>query len=88
MKLSARDQMIAAGILIGIVAVAFIVLLVVPQFGSLSRLDSDMSKAEPTSRRRTSCSPRARRRSRRPPRRRRGSRGSTTRSRTPPRWPR
>lgn len=45
-KLSARDQMIVAGVLIGIVAVAFIVLLIVPQFGKLSQLDADMAKAE------------------------------------------
>lgn len=45
-KLSARDQMIVAGVLIGIVAVLFVVFLILPQFGKLSQLDTDMAKAQ------------------------------------------
>lgn len=44
-KLSARDQMIVAGVLIALVAVLFIVFAIVPMFGKLSQADADMAKA-------------------------------------------
>jgi Tfp pilus assembly protein PilO len=46
MKLSSRDQMIAAGVGIAIVAVAFVFLLIMPQFTQLRGMDAQMAKAD------------------------------------------
>ncbi|HEY3317231.1 MAG TPA: type 4a pilus biogenesis protein PilO [Coriobacteriia bacterium] len=46
MKLSSRDQMIVAGVLIAIVAVLFFVFLIMPRFSDLGRLDTEMAKAQ------------------------------------------
>lgn len=46
MKLSSRDQMIVAGVVIALVAVAVVMLAIWPQFQALSKLDQDMQKAQ------------------------------------------
>lgn len=46
MKLSTRDQMIVAGVLIGAIAIAFAFFMIVPQFRKLSELDQSMIQAE------------------------------------------
>lgn len=46
MKLSTRDQMIIAGVVIGAIAIAFAFFMIVPQFRKLSELDQSMIQAE------------------------------------------
>jgi Sec-independent protein secretion pathway component TatC len=45
MKLSSRDQMIVAAVVILLVGVAFAFLLIVPQFTALSQAKADSAKA-------------------------------------------
>lgn len=46
MKLSSRDQMILFGVIVAVVAIAFVVLAIVPRFSDLSRLESEKQTAQ------------------------------------------